>query len=109
MVPWFGGPFVGKIPYVVPGLLAASRSAYAVGLSEIAHRLNRDVIATGQGGRQWWPSTVRAVLARFGPLQSARAGSVQDEVPVTHCSPISASASGVEAANQTFLLNHGAG
>jgi hypothetical protein len=31
-------------------------------LAEIAHRLNRDGIPTGQGGRQWWPSTVRAVL-----------------------------------------------
>jgi hypothetical protein len=31
-------------------------------LAEIAHRLNGDDIPTGQGGRQWWPSTVRAVL-----------------------------------------------
>ena len=31
-------------------------------LAEIAERLNRDGIPTGQGGRQWWPSTVRAVL-----------------------------------------------
>src|SRR6266508_5794923 len=33
-------------------------------LGEIADRLNRDGIPTGQGGRQWWPSTVRAVLGR---------------------------------------------
>jgi hypothetical protein len=33
-------------------------------LAEIAGRLNRDGIPTGQGGRQWWPSTVRAVLRR---------------------------------------------
>lgn len=33
-------------------------------LAEIARRLNRDGIPTGQGGRQWWPSTVRAVLGR---------------------------------------------
>ena len=33
-------------------------------LAEIARRLNRDDIPTGQGGRQWWPSTVRAVLVR---------------------------------------------
>jgi hypothetical protein len=32
--------------------------------AEIADRLNRDGIPTGQGGRQWWPSTVRAVLGR---------------------------------------------
>jgi hypothetical protein len=31
-------------------------------LAEIADRLNRDGISTGQGGRQWWPSTVRAIL-----------------------------------------------
>lgn len=33
-------------------------------LAEIADRLNRDGIPTGQGGRQWWPSTVRSVLQR---------------------------------------------
>jgi hypothetical protein len=33
-------------------------------LAEIADGLNRDDIPTGQGGRQWWPSTVRAVLGR---------------------------------------------
>jgi hypothetical protein len=33
-------------------------------LVEIARRLDRDGIPTGQGGRQWWPSTVRAVLRR---------------------------------------------
>jgi hypothetical protein len=30
-------------------------------LADIARGLNRDGIPTGQGGRQWWPSTVRAV------------------------------------------------
>jgi hypothetical protein len=33
-------------------------------LADIADRLNRDGIPTGQGGRQWWPSTVRIVLSR---------------------------------------------
>jgi Recombinase len=33
-------------------------------LAEIADRLNCDGIPTGQGGRQWWPSTVRTVLLR---------------------------------------------
>ena len=36
--------------------------AHGNSLAEIARRLNRDGIPTGQGGRQWWPSTVRAVL-----------------------------------------------
>jgi hypothetical protein len=31
-------------------------------LAEIARRLNDDGIPTAQTGRQWWPSTVRAVL-----------------------------------------------
>ena len=41
-------------------------SARGASLAEIARRLNRDVIPTAQGGRQWWPSTVRTVLSRPG-------------------------------------------
>jgi hypothetical protein len=33
-------------------------------LGEIARRLNTDGVETSQGGRQWWPSTVRSVLVR---------------------------------------------
>jgi len=33
-------------------------------LGEIARRLNADRAPTAQGGRQWWPSTVRSVLVR---------------------------------------------
>jgi len=45
------------------------RSEHAKGssLGEIARRLNTDRVRTAQGGRQWWPSTVRAVLARTSP------------------------------------------
>ncbi len=32
-------------------------------LGEIARRLDADGVKTSQGGRRWWPSTVRAVLA----------------------------------------------
>lgn len=39
-------------------------SARGLSLAEIARRLDRDGIPTAQGGRQWWPSTVRAVLCR---------------------------------------------
>jgi hypothetical protein len=35
-------------------------------LDAIAHELNADRVPTAQGGRQWWPSTVRAVLVRHG-------------------------------------------
>ena len=31
---------------------------------QIADGLNRDLQPTGQGGRQWWPSSVRAVVVR---------------------------------------------
>ena len=33
-------------------------------LGEIAQGLNTDGLPTGHGGRQWWPSTVRAILQR---------------------------------------------
>jgi DNA invertase Pin-like site-specific DNA recombinase len=33
-------------------------------LAAIAEGLNADAVPTAQGGRQWWPATVRAVLAR---------------------------------------------
>lgn len=36
-------------------------------LGEIARSLNADGVPTGHGGRQWWPSTVRAVLRRGAP------------------------------------------
>jgi hypothetical protein len=35
-------------------------------LGAIARELNSDGVPTAQGGRQWWPSTVRAVLTRAG-------------------------------------------
>jgi hypothetical protein len=38
--------------------------ARGVSLAEIARQLNRDDIPTAQNGRQWWPSTVSAVLRR---------------------------------------------
>jgi Recombinase len=47
-------------------------SARGVSLAEVARRLNRDDIPTSQGGRQWWPSTVRAVLNAHPGAQRAR-------------------------------------
>jgi hypothetical protein len=35
--------------------------AHGASLAAIARGLNHDDIPTGQGGRRWWPSTVRAV------------------------------------------------
>jgi hypothetical protein len=38
--------------------------ARGCGLAEIARHLNAAAVPTAHGGRQWWPSTVRAVLIR---------------------------------------------
>jgi hypothetical protein len=46
-------------------------------LGEIARRLNADGVRTSQGGRQWWSSTVRAVLVRSNPATSARPNSAK--------------------------------
>jgi Recombinase len=49
-------------------LVARIRREHSAGstLAEIARGLNRDDIPTGQGGRQWWPSTVRSVMSSGG-------------------------------------------
>jgi len=50
-------------------------------LGEIARRLNADAVQTAQGGRQWWPSTVRAVLVRTNPCSSAGGGGDKPPAP----------------------------
>ena len=44
------------------GRIVSERSTGST-LAAIADGLNDDEVPTAQGGRQWWPSTVRAVLA----------------------------------------------
>jgi hypothetical protein len=63
-----GGRRVGLDDEVV----ARVRDERAAGksLAEIARALNADGAPTSQGGRQWWPSTVRAVLVRSTPPKS---------------------------------------
>lgn len=55
-------------------IVARIRDEHAAGksLGEIARGLNVDGMRTSQGGRQWWPSTVRVVLVRSSPRESAR-------------------------------------
>lgn len=62
----------GRKSGVDPELVARIRRDYASGrtLADIARRLNAEGVRTSQGGRQWWPSTVRTVLARSHPPKS---------------------------------------
>ena len=62
----------GRKPGLPPELVARIRREHdeGMGLGEIARRLNAERTPTAQGGRQWWPSTVRAVLARSHPAAS---------------------------------------
>lgn len=63
----------GRKPRLPSEVVARIRDQNAEGksLSEIARGLNADAVPTSQGGRQWWPSTVRAVLVRSSPPSSA--------------------------------------
>jgi hypothetical protein len=61
-------------PQRLPGpMVSRIRLAYARGrsLAEIARELNAEGVPTAHGGRQWWPSTVRAVLVRSSPQIAA--------------------------------------
>lgn len=56
----------GRRPNLAPEVIARiyEQAGRGKSLGAIARGLNVDGICTAQGGRQWWPSTVRAVLAR---------------------------------------------
>ncbi len=64
----------GRKTSIPPELDARIRAEHAGGssLGEIARRLNADRLPTSQGGRQWWPSTVRSVLVRSRPRESSQ-------------------------------------
>jgi Recombinase len=63
----------GRPPSLPRRVVERIRLEYARGrgLADIARALNEDGVPTAHGGRQWWPSTVRAVLVRSSPLPSA--------------------------------------
>lgn len=63
----------GRPPSLPRQVVERIRLEYARGhgLAEIARALNDDGVPTAHGGRQWWPSTVRAVLVRSSPPASA--------------------------------------
>jgi len=50
-----------SLPDAVSKRIAVERKA-GHSLAAIANMLNEEQVATAQGGRRWWPSTVRAVL-----------------------------------------------
>jgi Recombinase len=56
----------GRPPTLPQRVVERIRLAYARGhgLADIARELNDAGVPTAHGGRQWWPSTVRAVLVR---------------------------------------------
>jgi hypothetical protein len=65
----------GRPPTLSAGVVARIRLEYARGrgLSEIARALTVEGVPTAHGGRQWWPSTVRAVLVRASPAGQTEA------------------------------------
>ncbi len=65
----------GRKPGLPPELVTHIRRRHVQGesLGEIARELNAEHVPTAQGGRQWWPSTVRAVLVRSAPYNAAPA------------------------------------
>jgi hypothetical protein len=65
----------GRRPGLPAEVIARIRQQHAAGhsLATIARSLNSDNVQTSQGGRQWWPSTVRAVLNRPSPAEVAQA------------------------------------
>ena len=64
----------GRKASVPPELVERIRAEHTGGssLGEIARRLNADRARTAQGGRQWWPSTVRSILARSSATESSQ-------------------------------------
>lgn len=63
-------PPPGRPAALAPGVAERIRAERAAGksLAQIARDLNSSGIPTAHGGRQWWPSTVRAILP---PSQSS--------------------------------------
>jgi Recombinase len=66
----------GRRAAVAPNVAGRIRAEHAAGksLGEIARELTADKVPTAHGARQWWPSTVRAVLLRAAGSKSAQVG-----------------------------------
>lgn len=57
------------LPRAVAARIAAERAEGRT-LGAIAETLNAEAVPTGQGGKQWYPSSVRAVLAATRPANA---------------------------------------
>jgi hypothetical protein len=68
-------PTPGRKPTVAPEIVERIRAERSAGrsLREIAAGLDDDGIPTAHHARQWWPSTVRAILTRDGARRSQSA------------------------------------
>lgn len=64
----------GRPPTLPRSVVERIRLEYARGrgLAEIARALTTEGVPTAHGGRQWWASTVRAVLVRSSPSEADR-------------------------------------
>ena len=66
----------GRKVSIPPELVARIRADRASGrsLAQIARELNAEGVKTAQGGRQWWPSTVRSALSRSSRPEPSQSG-----------------------------------
>lgn len=87
LVPATGRPETrpGRPAAVPDKVVRRMRKAHANGTSlrQIARDLNAAGTPTAHGGAQWWPSTVRAVLARHSQGQGQLRLDATD--PIEHC------------------------
>jgi len=73
----------GRPRILQPDVVDQIRAEHAAGrtLRQIATDLNEGGVPTAHGGAQWWPSTVRAVLASATGRQTARSASPSRDGP----------------------------
>ncbi|MGH3079830.1 MAG: recombinase family protein [Gaiellaceae bacterium] len=86
-------PPPGRPPSLAPAIVKRIRADHAGGrsLGQIARDLNASRTPTAHGGRQWWPSTVRTVLARASRPDGSQtaSGDGATETPPLQRKPVS--------------------
>ena len=79
----------GRRATVPANVVERMRAEHDAGMSlgEIARELTADTVPTAHGGRQWWPSTVRAVLLRAADGEGAQVSKWPKTAPSAdvHC------------------------